>query len=1031
MLAGTGYGLEVVAKTGDTTAQGDSITAILDASINDLGQVAFLGNTAAGTAVFASGVRGAGVDRLSFFPSATRVFASPRINNSGQVVARDRVTGSPPPSLVRTWDAHNPGNFNIVASTTHTNSSFTYDSVLLPTIADDESVAFVGLTGGAVNTALYLDNNTTPTSGEVALGSLSGGGFRPLNAEGGRVVVEDSPSSHDRILLYGSTPGLVANYPNFTDLGASAGITGTGNLVAFYGDLSAAGATALNASKPAGFTPLDPGPGIFVSLDAVGGVRPMVRIAGISGNGFLDPGETYTDTNGNAQYDPGEPDSGPFSGFVPDARVGIGYSMGRQIRRYTVGFMATATTAVTGLYSTELNAIGAVPTLAAASAVAGVGGTVTGLAGTISSITLADPVNDSGQLVFSVQMSGGQQAVIRAGHKDTDKDGLYDDWEDAQGIDLNGNGTIDVALPGANSQHKDLYVEVDSMAGMAPLAQLLPLAMPPGLLTNTFLDGVVAAFYSSPVSNPDNVDGINLHLDLSETRAIPAALWGNIDLTNDWPAEFDTLKTPFFGNNGDTAIQKQARALAYRYCVFAQSFQTNIGGNLTRGVSGIAEIGGNDFTVTMGGWASPGNPVTGSEQAGTFMHEFGHTLGLHHGGTDDIRYKPNYFSIMNYSWQTPVRKAGYAASPALNAYYNAWRLDYSHGTLNTVNEASLDESVGLGGDPTIPVPIGINVVAGVRNLLTVPQGTPGAPGNFTDYNQSGALDAVPVQAEVLFRDNDGFFDNRPLSDSNDWSALLYNFRISKDSADGIHDPEVNEVTDAMVNDTAELFSRVTSWPADTQPPTASDPKFRFDLPSQPIAIRFSEDVEPTLAPADLTVTNLATGQDVAVASASFDLSSKTAIFTLAAALADGNYRATLAAGSVADAAGNALAAKLSFDFFVLAGDANHDRTVGFADLVAVAQNYGATGGATFDKGDFNYDGRVDFADLVTVAQRYGTSLLPPVLAPLPPPSAPAVALASSAPNQKSNKSLFSVIPVTKAPFLKPLPRRQVHRGAQQ
>jgi hypothetical protein len=32
-----------------------------------------------------------------------------------------------------------------------------------------------------------------------------------------------------------------------------------------------------------------------------------------------------------------------------------------------------------------------------------------------------------------------------------------------------------------------------------------------------------------------------------------------------------------------------------------------------------------------------------------FLHEYGHTLGLKHGGDDDITYKPNYWSAMNYA----------------------------------------------------------------------------------------------------------------------------------------------------------------------------------------------------------------------------------------------------------------------------------------------------------------------------------------------------------------------------------------------
>ncbi len=59
----------------------------------------------------------------------------------------------------------------------------------------------------------------------------------------------------------------------------------------------------------------------------------------------------------------------------------------------------------------------------------------------------------------------------------------------------------------------------------------------------------------------------------------------------------------------------------------------------------------------------------------------------------------------------------------------------------------------------------------------------------------------------------------------------------------------------------------------------------------------------------------------------------------------------------------------------LNGDSNLDGTVGFADLVAVAQHYGLSdGSAMWVQGDFNFDGKVGFADLVAVAQNYGGSV---------------------------------------------------------
>jgi hypothetical protein len=68
---------------------------------------------------------------------------------------------------------------------------------------------------------------------------------------------------------------------------------------------------------------------------------------------------------------------------------------------------------------------------------------------------------------------------------------------------------------------------------------------------------------------------------------------------------------------------------------------------------------------------------------------------------------------------------------------------------------------------------------------------------------------------------------------------------------------------------------------------------------------------------------------------------------------------------------------LTFSFFLLSGDTNRDRSVGFADLVALAQNYNTPGNKTWAQGDFNGDGSVDFADLVILAQHYGTTLPAP------------------------------------------------------
>jgi hypothetical protein len=124
------------------------------------------------------------------------------------------------------------------------------------------------------------------------------------------------------------------------------------------------------------------------------------------------------------------------------------------------------------------------------------------------------------------------------------------------------------------------------------------------------------------------------------------------------------------------------------------------------------------------------------------------------------------------------------------------------------------------------------------------------------------------------------------------------------------------------------------------------------------------------------------GGAIAPSALAFDQLTLTAIFSFAAPLPDGDYTATLKASGFTDLTGQRLAADYSLGFFTLIGDANRDRSVDFADLLILAQNYGASG-LDFDGGNFDYDpdGNVDFADLLLLAQRYGSSAHRSIAAP--------------------------------------------------
>jgi len=178
-------------------------------------------------------------------------------------------------------------------------------------------------------------------------------------------------------------------------------------------------------------------------------------------------------------------------------------------------------------------------------------------------------------------------------------------------------------------------------------------------------------------------------------------------------------------------------------------------------VSRGVQLGGSDFIVSLGSFHK--QIGTYSEQAGTFMHELGHNLGLHHGGQDDIQYKPNYLSVMNYLFQT--------SGLTIN---NASVFDYSKFLLSDIpdlDENNLNEGVGLNSPAAARYGtqywgFGVGCPFSMRSP---PQTTPVINVNAPiDWNCDVSIQGVPIKAEI---NGDSSYD--VLTSFDDWSSLIF------------------------------------------------------------------------------------------------------------------------------------------------------------------------------------------------------------------------------------------------------------------
>jgi predicted Zn-dependent protease with MMP-like domain len=170
-----------------------------------------------------------------------------------------------------------------------------------------------------------------------------------------------------------------------------------------------------------------------------------------------------------------------------------------------------------------------------------------------------------------------------------------------------------------------------------------------------------------------------------------------------------------------------------------------------------------EFMVTLGdGWTqdSSGHSVgSQDEQAGTFMHELGHNLGLYHGGNDFINCKPNYLSVMSYTRQ-------------LSSLIGDRPLDFSRNTIASLNETRLSEPDGIGQSE----PPGLKTVYGPPPPFFPPIV---AAGNPVDWNRDLDVADPSVSADINFITSNpvniicGASPGQTLNGFDDWENIVY------------------------------------------------------------------------------------------------------------------------------------------------------------------------------------------------------------------------------------------------------------------
>ena len=254
------------------------------------------------------------------------------------------------------------------------------------------------------------------------------------------------------------------------------------------------------------------------------------------------------------------------------------------------------------------------------------------------------------------------------------------------------------------------------------------------------------------------------------------------------------------------------------------------------------------------------------------------------------------------------------------------------------------------------------------------------------------------------------------------------YRLTIDGESSIHDLAGNRLDGD--DDGSEGPSYVRFFDVDETPPSVMAFEVNESLPQRSqvfsLAITFTENVWPSLAasPEDLSLENITTTETFSLAGMplAYDPPTDKATWnTAGVAMTDGNYVATLSAAGVSDEVGNPLDGDgngtggddYTFEFFVLAGDVNGDRSVDVLDFAVLIGQWGLRGSGL--EGDLNNDGRVDMSDFAVLRGHFGNTLPAPAPSAAPEAST-AMVMVMQAAAEPIAETAAPVVPVVSQPL---------------